>query len=81
MSTRYIEIKQSLTRWPSKRAQKWYFIIRSAGNRKPVAVSSMYTNRQDCVDEARRIGSSDTTFILLQPEQDDETLQDKNQQT
>lgn len=70
----YIDIKETTGKWPKKRAQKFYFVVLSAGNFKALAKSETYTNRSDCVAAARLVGSEQTSVFLRQVEQGDEVL-------
>lgn len=48
-----VAVKKSKTKWPSKRAQKYYWIATLKRNGKVLARSSeMYTNHLDCFNAA-----------------------------
>lgn len=67
-STVTIHIRQSKTRWPLKRPQRWYWTATRNGNNKTLARSSeMYTNETDAVTAAELLFGQQTDILLAQP--------------
>ena len=65
----FVDIQQSKSRWPVKRPQRWYWVLKSADNNEPLAVSSEnYTNKQDCIDAAFLVHSAGSTVYFRQSE-------------
>ena len=64
-----VELQQSETTWPFKRAQKWYWVQKSVGNGKALSRSvEMFTNRQDALKNAFLCHSANTTVYLVEEE-------------
>jgi uncharacterized protein YegP (UPF0339 family) len=70
----YVDIKRSRTRFPRRRPQRWYFVLLAAGNHEPVMTSEMFTNRDDCLDSARKANGDWVTVFLRQAEKGNELL-------
>lgn len=69
MSVVVVELKQSRTRWPLRRPQRWYWIARSGANGKVLAQSSeMYTNSGNAVDAIKTLFGADTEVHLKRPD-------------
>lgn len=70
----YVDIKQSRTVWPLKRAQKWYWAVLSSGSFKRMGRSWMFTNEQDCIDSATSLFGAASTVFLRQSEKGNQLL-------
>lgn len=67
-STVTIHIRQSKTRWPLRRPQRWYWVAINNGNHRTLAQSSeMYTNETDAVTAAEQLFSNSTDLLLSRP--------------
>lgn len=63
-----IHIRQSKTRWPLRRPQRWYWVAINNANHKTLAQSSeMYTNENDAVTAAEHLFSNATDLLLSRP--------------
>ena len=70
-----VELKQSKTRWPLRRPQRWYWVARSSVNGSTLAQSSeMYTNRDDAVTAIRTVFGAQSEVHLKYPDDSGVTL-------
>ena len=71
----YVDIRQSSTRWPWKRPQRWFWVALSGDNRRVLGQSSeKYTNRLDCVNAARILFGTSSNVYRREPETGNVTL-------
>lgn len=73
MSRVVIEVCQSTSRWPSRRAQKWFWRVKAA-NGQTLLTSDMYTNYSDVVSIAETTFGVATGAIIREPNCDDRVL-------
>ena len=65
----FVDIKQSKTRFPLVRPQRWYWVALSADNfRKLGRSSEMYTNMHDAIDAALMLFGDEVNVFLRRHE-------------
>ena len=77
MFTMHVDIAQSHSIWPFRRAQRWFFTI-SAANGNALAVSETYTNKADCISAACAIFDQNRPAVLHVPGQEDLALRESS---
>lgn len=58
-----VHVRRSLTRFPVKRAQRWYWVAKAV-NGKTLAKSEMYTNRGDCIHNAQLLFGGNNNIAI-----------------
>jgi hypothetical protein len=69
MNLIYVDLKQTSTRWPLRRPQRWYWVALNGNNMRRMARSSeMYTNQQDCIAAIQQLFGQESNVYLRRHE-------------
>lgn len=71
----YVDVRQSKSRWPLIRPQRWYWVALNGNNFHTLARSSeMYTSRYDCLDAVAQLFGTTSNVYLRQHEKGNAAL-------